>query len=245
MTRPPRPKPRRSRSGRNLNAEEVLKRVSDSYDRTLEAGMRGVNLYDHLPDAITTHPAYVHLKGGGDCSSGNPRIREFLDPKPEHKFLDLGCCVNIINYRLHEWPSGYHGVDVSPETIECLNRYVKERRIDVGALCRGPADRLPFEDGFFRIAACVGVLEYHDLDYASRVIRETARVLGPGGRFYVDIPNAGHPAFEAMCLVEDHMGRPILLRRPRTDFERILEGFFTVTRRDFSRVMGAYFLTRS
>lgn len=221
-----------------------IKQVSESYDRTIEAGNRGLNPYDDLPESITGHPAYIHLRQGGNCSSGNPDIKAFLDPKPHERFLDLGCAANILNYRLHEWPCGYFGVDSSEATISLLENAVRERGWEVGGLYCAPADRVPFPDGSFHLAACVGILEYHALEYAGRVLREAHRVLEPGGRFYVDIPNPEHPGLPAMRLIEEHLGRPIKFRGSRTDFKGMLRGLFSVEREDVSRVMAGYFLRR-
>jgi len=150
--------------------------------------------------------------------------------------------VNIINHRLHEWPSAYFGVDVSAENIGLLKRHVTARNIAVGGLHVGRIDRLPFSDGYFRIAACVGVLEYYPMEYARAVIREARRVLERRGGFYVDMPNQDHPGFPAMCLVEEHMNRPILLRCPRADFEKLLAGLFTLEGIDATRIMTGFFL---
>ena len=208
----------------------------------MREGVKGVDLYKQLPVSITGHPAYAFLATGGDCSSGNPAIREFLAPASGDRFLDLGCCVNIINHRLHEWPSAYFGVDVSAENIGLLKRHVAAKGIAVGGLHAGRIDRLPFTDGYFRIAACVGVLEYYPLEYAEAVLREARRVLAPGGRFYVDIPNVGHPGFPAMRRIEEHMGRPIMLGIPGSRFEAMLAGLFVVDRVDATRAMTGFFL---
>jgi SAM-dependent methyltransferase len=208
----------------------------------LRQGLKGVDLYKQLPASITGHPAYAFLATGGDCSSGNPAIRKFLAPVSGDRFLDLGCCVNIINHRLHEWPSAYYGVDVSPENIGLLKRHVAAKGIAVGGLHAGRIDRLSFTDGYFRIAACVGVLEYYPLEYAEAALREARRVLAPGGRFYVDIPNIGHPGFPAMQRIEEHMGRPIMLKIMGFEFEKHLDGLFAAEVVDLSRVMAGYFL---
>ena len=226
------------------DSDAIIERIAASYDATIEAGNQGIDPYDQLPEAITSHPAYAVLRQGGNCSSGNPAIRTFLDPKPDEKFLDLGCAANIINYRLHEWPCVYFGVDASPATIELLKRHTEARKIEIGGVHCARAERLPFPDLYFDLAACVGVLEYHPAEYAAAVLREAHRVLRPNARFYVDIPNLAHPGLPVMLLMEEHLGRPILLRVSREEFKRLLEGLFNIDQEDSSRVMAGYFLRR-
>ena len=221
--------------------EWILERIAASYDRTIVEGMKGVDLYKLLPERITGHPAYAHLRHG-DCSSGNPAIRDFLSPVAGDRFLDLGCCMNLVNYRFDEWPSVYFGVDISGENIEALRLHVTRRNIMVGGLHQERIDRLPFADGYFRIAACVGVLEYYPMEYAQTVLREARRVLEKGGRFYADIPNTGHPGIAAMRMIEEHMGRPIMLGIAGFKFEKLLDKLFDVAGVDASRVMTGYFL---
>ena len=224
--------------------DKDITRVAGSYDRTIREGIKGRDLYRELPERITSHPAFRPFSASEGNGSRNPAIRDYLAPMPGEKFLDMGCCANILNYRLDEWPSEYHGVDASGETISLLERVVKREGRKVGGLYRASVHAMPFQDGAFQLAACVGVLEYFPAGYAAEVLREAHRVLAPGGRFYVDIPNITHPGVEAMYLVEEHMGRPILLRMPSAEFEGMLRGLFRIDRTDTSRVMAGYCLTR-
>jgi SAM-dependent methyltransferase len=223
---------------------EERARVAESYDRTIREGLKGVDLYRELPERITSHPSFGPFSASEGNGSGNPAIKDYLAPMPGERFLDMGCCANILSYRLDEWPSEYHGVDVSGETIALLERVVKKDGRKAGGLYRAPVHAMPFLNGMFQLAACVGVLEYFPAGYAAEVLREVHRVLASGGRFYVDIPNTGHPGLEAMCMVEEHMGRPIMLRIPSADFAGMLKGLFRVMRTDFSRVMAGYSLVR-
>ena len=90
--------------------------------------------------------------------------------------------------------------------------------------------------------AVVGVLEYWDLGYVERALRELKRVLKAGARAVVDVPNQNHPHFETMLLVEECLGRPICLHS-RTVFERMLTSQFSIVATDDAHVMVKYFIT--
>jgi 2-polyprenyl-6-hydroxyphenyl methylase/3-demethylubiquinone-9 3-methyltransferase len=65
-------------------------------------------------------------------------------------------------------------------------RHAEEHGLDIDYRC-GAGESLPLEDGSVDIVCCVDVLEpVHDLD---AVLRETARVLKPGGLYLFDTVN--------------------------------------------------------
>lgn len=227
-----------------MDRDDRIAKVSASYDRTIEFGHRGVDLYAELPERILALPGYREFSEASGCGSDHAAIRRFLDPRPGMKFLDLGCSANIIMHRLHEWPAEYFGIDSSGETIRLLERYSAREGLKIGGVRQGMIHAMPFPGESFEIAACVGVLEYYPPEYAAEVLPEVRRVLKPGGRFYVDIPNVEHPACPVMEAVEAHMGRPIVLKVRREEFEKLLAGVFHVREADASRLMTGFYLEK-
>nr|MBA2782982.1 methyltransferase domain-containing protein [Rubrobacteraceae bacterium] len=83
------------------------------------------------------------------------------------------------------------GIDISPSMLREANR--RARAIGANpSFVRANAKNLPFSDGSFRGAVCGGTLnEFSD---PARVLRETHRVLEPGGRLAImGILRAGTP----------------------------------------------------
>jgi SAM-dependent methyltransferase len=81
---------------------------------------------------------------------------------------------------------GWHvsGVDASAAMVALAQARVPEAR---DRLVRAPIESLPFADASFELAVATGVLEYaDDLEAA---LRELTRVLRPGGRAIVSLPN--------------------------------------------------------
>ncbi len=76
-----------------MTAMDDLSRVAASYDRTIEFGMKAVNLYRDPPDSITSHPNYEAFREASGCGSDSAAVRRFLDPRPGTRFLDIGCAV--------------------------------------------------------------------------------------------------------------------------------------------------------
>ena len=99
--------------------------------------------------------------------------------------LDVGCGDGGTSGGwLHEHAGSYLGVDISESAIEMASaRGLDARLID-------DAGDLPFPDGSFDLAICTEVLEH--LFAPQRALAEIRRVLRPGGRVIVTVPNLAH-----------------------------------------------------
>lgn len=99
--------------------------------------------------------------------------------------LDVGCGDGgTSGVWLNERTASYLGVDVSDAAVEMARRRgLDARRIEDAAA-------LPFDDGSFDVAVCVEVLEH--LFQPQLAVNEIARVLRPGGRVVLTVPNVAH-----------------------------------------------------
>jgi ubiquinone/menaquinone biosynthesis C-methylase UbiE len=222
--------------------EKHLERVSLSYDKTIELGKEGINLYSDLPDYITNDPDYPKWKK--DCTqgdSGSKEIIEYLLPQSNMKFIDLGCCLNLMFRGYDEWPSTYHGIDISNNTIQLLNKFVEDKKISIGSLVCGSIHETTFEDNFFDIGACIGVLEYFEKDFIEKAIIEIHRIMKPSGKVVLDIPNIGDSTCRIMMLIEEHLGRPDRFDMSAQEFEDMLQDYFEIEKADVGAMI-QYFL---
>jgi SAM-dependent methyltransferase len=111
-------------------------------------------------------------------------ITSLLLPVRGGRYLDLGCSAGLYTRNLaRELDSGDAvGIDISPSML----REASRRSQAVGArpsFIRASAADLPFADATFAGAVCGGSLnEFGD---PARVLRETCRVLEPGGRLAI------------------------------------------------------------
>ncbi len=101
------------------------------------------------------------------------------------RYLDLGCSSGLYARRL-SLALGRRGevvgIDISPSML----REAARRACKAGApisLARADAENLPFSDSSFSGVVCGGTL--NELGDAARALRESRRVLEPGGRFAV------------------------------------------------------------
>jgi ubiquinone/menaquinone biosynthesis C-methylase UbiE len=107
----------------------------------------------------------------------NDVLRRMLRPAPGDRIVDLGCGSG----RVLLWNAGRGawsvGVDVAP--------YFAREALERADLVLGDLRRLPFPDGAFTKAYALDVLEHLSPEALAAMLRETARVLEPGGAFFV------------------------------------------------------------
>lgn len=225
---------------------ELAQQIAESYDRTIDLGKAGINQYRTLPPSITEDPDYlIYLEKqiGDEMDSGRRQIREYFCPRPGTKFLDLGCCLNLINRGYSTWDVEYYGVDLSKSVIRELREFVDKNGITMGGLYCCSMDDLPFEAELFDFCACIGSLEYYNAGFVERVLRQVYRVLKPGGRFVLDIPNRKVPEYRISKKIEEYLGRPDRFDLSETAFESLVQRWFWVEHKD-KLGMIQYFLRR-
>lgn len=215
--------------------DSTLQSVAMSFDWTIQSGRRGINLYHTLPKSITNHPdypQYLKNQSARDQDSGRKEIVEFLAPQRGMKFVDLGCCLNLIDNGYALWPSEYYGVDISSEVIQELEAFLKQNQLEVGGLYHCGIHQVPVPENFFDIGACIGSLEYFRSTYVGRSLREFHRILKPGARFVLDIPNLYSNEYRLSQKIESYLGRSDEFDLTVAEFEQLLQGCFTIVRRD-------------
>lgn len=221
-----------------------LELVAESYDRGIELGRKGIDSYDNFPSYITNHPNYPLFQQMQMSVSNSSRkeIAEYLAPKVGMKFIDLGCCVNLMYSGYKDWPSTYYGVDISSKTIELLCEFTEKNHLTVGDLYCGSMHKTPYETDFFDIGECVGSLEYFERDFVQQAVEEFHRIIKPNGRFVLDILNVGSPEAEIAKLIEEYLGRPDKFNLSAEEFETILDTYFVIDKKEIVGPMIEYFL---
>ena len=207
--------------------EQQLELIAKSYDKAIEFGKQGIDLYKDLPEYITNDPDFSkwsNEEGGSSCN----HIKEYLAPQANMKLIDLGCSLNLMFRGYDTWPSTYYGIDISSKTIELLHHFVAEKQLPIGSLVCGSIHETPYEESYFDIAACIGILEYYEKDFVKTAIKEMHRIIKPGGKLVLDIPNIGEPICRIMMLIEEHLERPDRFDMLYPEFEEMIKDYFGI-----------------
>jgi SAM-dependent methyltransferase len=127
--------------------------------------------------AITLgHPSYVWRFG----QDRRLAMIERYAPLTARRILDTGCGVGMYVRAFRQFSDQVYGIDVDPDKIAEASRELPNLQV-------APAESLPFEDGFFDVVLSHEVWEHVNDDRAAA--REAVRVLRPGGRLVVFVPN--------------------------------------------------------
>ncbi len=227
--------------------KDQLKAVAESYDKAITLGLKGIDAYSNLPQFITDDPKfklYQQMKENGNLSDSNRNeIYTFLSPSKEMKFIDLGCCLNLMFRGYSNWESLYHGIDISPKTIKLLKKYIKKENVSIGSLHCCSMHSTPFADKYFDIGCCIGSIEYFEIEFVKEVIQEIYRILKPLAKFVLDIPNVGSDEFEITATIEECLGRKDHFDMTVEEFEGSIQPYFIIDKKEIVGPMIQYFIT--
>jgi SAM-dependent methyltransferase len=107
---------------------------------------------------------------------------EYLAVRPGDRLLDVGCGPGLLLGEARRRGARGYGVDISRTALALARRHAPG-----AAALSANAEALPFRDGSFDHLTCIGTLE-HFLG-PERALAEMRRVLRPGGRACILLPN--------------------------------------------------------
>jgi 2-polyprenyl-6-hydroxyphenyl methylase / 3-demethylubiquinone-9 3-methyltransferase len=99
---------------------------------------------------------------------------------------DIGCGGGLLAEELARLGANVIGVDPSAPSLETARAHAKAAGLSIDYRL-GSGERLPLPDAWADIACCVDVLEH--VSDVPAVLRETARILKPGGVFLYETIN--------------------------------------------------------
>jgi len=130
--------------------------------------------------ATLGHPSQVWTRG---LERRLEIMRRHVDLE-DKRILDVGCGVGAFVRRLREFSPRVAGVDIDAERVTEGGKEVPDLALAVG-------EHLPFAEDTFDIVLLHEVLEHVTDDLAT--LRETRRVLAPGGKAVIFCPNRLYP----------------------------------------------------
>jgi SAM-dependent methyltransferase len=122
------------------------------------------------------HPSYVWRFG----QDRRLAMIERYAPLQGRRILDTGCGLGMYVRAFHKFSDEVYGIDVDPDKIAEASQELPNLQV-------APAECLPFENGWFDVVLSHEVWEHVEDDRAAA--REAVRVLRPGGRLVVFVPN--------------------------------------------------------
>lgn len=223
---------------------EHMEKLRAAYNATAGGACSVHNEYEKAPESFLNSPDCQKLMDPATAVHCDAQeVRDFTSPAEGKKFLDIGCGTSLASKRMHEWPSQYFGIDISPGLIADMRKFSLMNNLLLGGLWVTDASDLPFPDNTFDSAAATGVLDYYPIEYIVAALAESSRVLKSGAPFVIDMPNPDHPLTETMFQLEVYMGRIRADLPGQDEFEQALSQYFTIQNTEPTRIMRTYFAT--
>ena len=135
------------------------------------------------PEALRAN--YEHIWSTTDMRESQEyyaRCLALARPKPNDRVLDVACGGGYLLMEAERAGLRPFGIDIADAALERARTFAPK-----SDLRRGDAEALPYPDASFEIVTCLGSLE-HFLD-PPKALEEMRRVLVPGGRAIVVVPN--------------------------------------------------------
>lgn len=102
------------------------------------------------------------------------------------RILEAGCGAGVLAAKLIQRGYAVWGIDLAKPMIRYARQLSESAPFGVGDI-----EHIPFPDNTFDVVVSLGVIEYLESD--ERALREVWRVLRPGGRAVIAIPNGRSP----------------------------------------------------
>ncbi|MCE5260263.1 MAG: methyltransferase domain-containing protein [Chloroflexi bacterium] len=126
------------------------------------------------------HPSYIWRAG----QERRLRLIQQYTQLENATILDDGCGVGVYVARFRAFSSEVYGVDIDPERVREASEHLPNIR-------QASVEALPYPDRMFDVVLSHEVLEHVPNDRAA--VSEAHRVLKPGGRLVVFVPNRWYP----------------------------------------------------
>ena len=124
--------------------------------------------------------AYLRILSSRSVANSCGYLSERL--RPGFRVLDVGCGPGSISVGIAEMvgPTGeLHGIDIEPSQAEMAARATRERGLGNAYFRVADVQALPFEDDYFDLVHCSGVLSY--VPDTGAALKKIKRVLKSGG----------------------------------------------------------------
>ncbi len=140
---------------------------------------------------ILTAPVLKHLRDRWWDAAFTEFVRDTLHPRPGDRILELGCGSGLAELTLSLLEPGgvrYVGIDRQRDRLRQARGAARDHALTLG-LAAAEAAALPFVEGAFASAFCVGVLQYASEPQVAMSLRELARVTREDGRVLLVEPD--------------------------------------------------------
>ena len=115
---------------------------------------------------------------------------EYCKPEPTDVALEIGAGFGEWMIPIAPMVALVYGFDITPELVDMAESKFVEHNVRNAYMATGDGTTIPYRDGWFSLVYCISVFQHLPREMVRGYIRETDRVLRPGGRTVLHFRNA-------------------------------------------------------
>ena len=174
------------------------------------------------PASTSQWNAADYARVGGFVPELGQAALDLLDPQPGEHILDVGCGDGSLTLKIKEMGAEVVGIDLSAPNLKLAHRKAEQRGVAVTYSQRDAA-ATGYPDASFDLVTATMLIHELPAPALRQVIRDTARLLRPGGLFVaLDFQHTGDPFRDA--IMDSHGARnnePLLPMLFRTNMDQL------------------------
>jgi len=120
------------------------------------------------------------------------KVLQIYKPNETERVLDLGCGWGTFTIALAPICKEVVGVDYSQKSVDFCDRFASKMGYDNLRFVTADASDTGLADGYFDVVISADLFEHLYPEVSIGTIRESFRVLEPGGKFVIWTPHRGH-----------------------------------------------------
>ncbi|MFI5401334.1 MAG: class I SAM-dependent methyltransferase [Planctomycetota bacterium] len=116
-----------------------------------------------------------------------------MDPRPDDDALEIGCGYGQRMIPMARLVRSVNGVDIHLEPLAMASVKFAEHKVENALVAQGDGQSIPWPDATFSLVYSISVFQHMPRALVALYMRETARVLRPGGRALFHFRSAKGP----------------------------------------------------
>jgi len=113
--------------------------------------------------------------------------KEIKKISPKARVLEAGCGFGQWAFLIADRGYSVVGIDIARKAIETAQDYAAKKGVKNCHFCCANLRDIPFKDGYFDYIFSFGLIEH--FEDPNKILSEFHRVLKPGGRIFISVPN--------------------------------------------------------
>ncbi len=120
------------------------------------------------------------------------KVLGIYTPSKDERVLDLGCGWGTFTVSLAKSCKEAVGLDYSQKSVDFCRSFAQKMQLDNLSFVKADASDSGFPDSYFDVVIAADLFEHLYPEVSEKTIRDSFRILKPGGKYVIWTPHRGH-----------------------------------------------------